>query len=178
MSTGAKTPGRPRRVLRLRNAQRDCPINSAVLRKVVRAHLDRQLGLPGYDLSIHLLPARRMAEVNQTHLRHGGPTDVITFDYRDPAQEGLWGELLVCPAVAVEQAREFGTSWPSEIVRYIVHGILHLRGYDDQAPADRRLMKREEERLLRVLVQTHPLEALQRPSPRSKRPLESGRPAA
>jgi probable rRNA maturation factor len=50
---------------------------------------------------------------------------------------------------ALIQARRFRTSWQSEIVRYLIHGILHLQGFDDQRPADRRKMKREESRLLR-----------------------------
>jgi probable rRNA maturation factor len=48
------------------------------------------------------------------------------------------------------QARQFRTSWQSELVRYIIHGVLHLRGFDDIRPADRRKMKREENRLLRA----------------------------
>jgi probable rRNA maturation factor len=50
----------------------------------------------------------------------------------------LHGEIFICPEVAATQAREFRTSWQEEIVRYCVHGLLHLRGYDDVRAADRR----------------------------------------
>lgn len=165
MSTPRPTADPPRRVLTLRNTQRDCRVDSGALRKIVRFHLEHQLGLSCYDLSIHLLSTRRMAGANEAHLRHAGPTDVITFDYRDPGQEALWGELLICPAVAVEQAREYDTSWESEILRYVLHGILHLRGFDDRTAADRRVMKREEDRLLRALLKTHPAELLRKGCP-------------
>jgi probable rRNA maturation factor len=53
---------------------------------------------------------------------------------------------------AVRQAAEFGTTWEAELLRYVIHGILHLRGYDDLEPAKRRVMKREENRLVRKLA--------------------------
>lgn len=175
MSPRSKYANPPRRVLALRNRQRDCGLNRLQLRRFVRFHLQNQLGLHHYDLSIHLLPARQMAEANEAYLRHPGPTDVITFDYREPDQNVLWGELLVCPAVAIEQARDFGTSWQSEILRYIIHGVLHLRGFDDRTAADRRVMKREEDRLLSELTETHAVRLLGVRSALSrKRPLESG----
>jgi probable rRNA maturation factor len=59
----------------------------------------------------------------------------------------------VCIDDAILQAREFGTTWQSEITRYIVHGVLHLLGYDDLKPQLRREMKRAENRLMRLLSQ-------------------------
>ena len=64
----------------------------------------------------------------------------------------LHGELFVCVDVAVAQARLFRVHWQSEVVRYIVHGILHLQGFDDRKPGPRRRMKRQEERLLKHLA--------------------------
>jgi ssRNA-specific RNase YbeY (16S rRNA maturation enzyme) len=61
------------------------------------------------------------------------------------------GELFICLDDAVAQAREFRTTWQRELVRYIVHGVLHLCGHDDHAAVPRRVMKREENRLLREL---------------------------
>jgi rRNA maturation RNase YbeY len=63
----------------------------------------------------------------------------------------LHGELFICVEDAVRQAREFGTNWQSELVRYAVHGVLHLLGYDDLKPDLRRTMKRAENRLVRGL---------------------------
>ena len=63
----------------------------------------------------------------------------------------IYGEIYVCVDEALIQARRFGTSWPSELARYIVHGVLHLLGYDDSKASKRRRMKREENRLLKAL---------------------------
>ena len=64
----------------------------------------------------------------------------------------LHGEIFICVGEAVAQARRFRTSWQSELIRYLIHGLLHLRGYDDQNMSARRKMKREEDRLLRRLA--------------------------
>ena len=98
--------------------------------------------------------------MNWQVLQHEGSTDVITFDYGEEQSAvsgqrsaGLHGEGFICVADAVQQALEFKTSWQSEVVRYAVHAVLHLRGYDDLQPAKRRVMKREENRLMRELAQ-------------------------
>ena len=52
------------------------------------------------------------------------------------------GEIFVCVPEALAQASRFGAAWQEELVRYIVHGVLHLRGYDDLQPVARRKMKR------------------------------------
>ena len=136
------------------NRQRMRKINRPLLKEIVAALL-AELHLDSAELGIHLVGPAEMARVNWQFLQHEGSTDVITFDHRDPAEAGgalpLHGELFVCVADAVKQAGEFQTTWPSEVVRYIVHGVLHLLGYDDLQPAWRRRMKREENRLVRRL---------------------------
>jgi probable rRNA maturation factor len=115
--------------------------------------LEELLQKEDYDLGIYLVDALEMTRLNETFLQHQGSTDVITFDYTDPAHPGLLaGEVFVCVDEALVQARRFRTTWQSELVRYAVHGVLHLCAYDDHRPADRRKMKREEDRLVRQLA--------------------------
>ena len=61
------------------------------------------------------------------------------------------GELFICLDEAVAQARQFRTTWQREVVRYVIHGLLHLRGYDDLQPACRHHMRLQENRLLRQI---------------------------
>ncbi len=102
-----------------------------------------------------------MSRINQTFLCHKGSTDVITFDYSE-LKTVLHGEIFICYDETILQARKFRTSWQSETARYLVHGVLHLRGFDDHRPVDRHKMKREENRLLRELTRRFPISKLAR----------------
>ena len=104
------------------------------------------------DLSVQFLSSARMAEINQSFLGHEGPTDVITFDLSQEAPEDtLVGEILICPDVAMAFSQSFGTHWYEECMRYLIHGLLHLAGFDDLEPEPRRLMKRHEHRWVRQM---------------------------
>src|SRR5438876_1137924 len=133
----------------LRNRQRAHSVDLRLLRRISRA-LVKELGpRKNFEIGIYLVDAAEIARLNEEFLCHLGPTDVITFNYSPSGQaERLEGEIFICVNEAVTQARRFGTSWPSEVVRYLVHGLLHLLGYDDQTAAAQRIMKREEDRLV------------------------------
>lgn len=133
------------------NRQRDRKVDSRRVRAVAEAAL-AEAG-QGAELGIHFVSAKRSAEVNWQFLQHEGPTDIITFDHGG-TPERLFGEMFICVPEAVRQAAEFGTTWEAELLRYVIHGILHLRGYDDLDPVKRRVMKREENRLVRKLARS------------------------
>src|SRR5688572_4725778 len=148
-------------MLCFRNRQRDCPIDLRFLRRVLRIALDNLLNASNYELCFRFVSAQEMAKVNEQFFDHIGPTDVITFNHSEKADR-LYGEIFICPEVAVAQAREFRTSWQEEIVRYCVHGLLHLRGYDDVRVTDRRRMKREEDRVVNKLTEQFAVARLSR----------------
>lgn len=160
------------RTLAFRNRQRVRRIDTALLRGITLHVLRQQLQIEDFELAIHLVAAPEMARVNRTFLNHEGSTDVITFDYsseefregHDKAKPGtqLHGEIYICLDDAVAQARQFQTTWQSEVSRYVIHGLLHLCGHDDLKPAARRVMKREENRLLRELGKRIVLARLER----------------
>ena len=146
--------------LTIANRQRTHKINVRVLREITTSLLAELAG-PHAGLEINLVSPKQMARVNQTFLQHEGPTDVITFDYREGRPGApLQGELFICPAVATAQAREFGTGWRSELVRYVIHGVLHLLGYDDLEPIARRKMKQVEARWVRTISRRFALSKL------------------
>jgi rRNA maturation RNase YbeY len=145
------------------NRQRTKPLNPRRLREISEAILASLPQVQDWDLMFYFVGAARMAEINETHLGHPGATDVITFDYNDPEVPGrICGEIFICVEVAMEQARKFRTSWQSEVVRYMAHSILHLCGYDDLKPAERRRMKQVENRLVTKLSRHFKLAALGR----------------
>jgi probable rRNA maturation factor len=147
------------------NRQRTKKINARLLKQIVRG-LFAELEITEAELGINLVGAREMTLVNETFLQHAGSTDVITFDHRNSEPQisncklEIHGELFICVDDAISQAKKFGTSWQSEIIRYLVHGVLHLRGHDDLKPHLRRKMKRAENRLLRRLAKRFSLAEL------------------
>lgn len=155
--------------LTIRNRQRLRAVNGRLLRRMARAVLTEHLAVASVELGITLVGAAEMARVNWQFLQHEGSTDVITFDHtegqdsrRKATEPGrqICGELYVCVDDAVAQARRFRTTWQAEVVRYVVHGILHLCGHDDHRAAARRVMKREENRLVRRLEKDFAFRAL------------------
>lgn len=133
----------------LRNCQRIQPINLRLLRRITSVLLET-LEISEFDLGIYFVPPSRMAQLNEAFLSHTGSTDVLSFHYPDSIPL-LCGEIFISVSDAKRQAREYRTTWQSEVVRYLIHGILHLDGYDDLEPRERRVMKRKENQLLREI---------------------------
>lgn len=150
-----------------RNAQRDRPLDIRAVRRFTEALL-ADLGQAA-ELGFHFVSPREMARVNMDYLAHEGSTDIITFDHGS-TQERLYGECFISVADAVAQAKEFGTVWTEEVARYVIHGILHLQGYDDLVPDKRRVMKREENRLVRRARSRFDLSEFERKVTSRKRP--------
>ena len=143
------------------NRQRVRRVETRLLRQITTVLLVDLLGTKSVVLGITLVSAAEMARVNWQFLQHEGSTDVITFDHSEnqisrrksaTVRREINGELFICIENAVAQARSFRTTWPAELVRYIIHGVLHLLGHDDHGAAARRRMKREENRLVRLLA--------------------------
>jgi probable rRNA maturation factor len=142
------------------NRQRGRKMDLRWVKKITAAAL-AELRIERAELGIVLVGAKEMASLNEEFLGHEGATDVITFDYSpEPGAQSprsavdgpkIQGEIFICIPEAERQAKIFGTQWRAEVVRYIVHGILHLTGHDDLQPLARKSMKREEGRLVRKL---------------------------
>jgi probable rRNA maturation factor len=122
------------------------------LDRIVRAAL-RAEGVERAAIGISLVDDRRIAAIHRRWLGVPGPTDVITFDLSaggGPRAAGLAGDLVV----SVETARRMGPAvgWTAhrELAYYVVHGLLHLAGYDDHAAADRRAMRARERVVMRA----------------------------
>lgn len=145
------------RVLVIRQSLPSHPVRIRPLRPVVVTLLAHLLHLDSWELGIHLVGSRAMTRLNQHWLGHPGSTDVITFDHRQSPTQTLHGELFISLEDTALQARQFHTHPGVELVRYIVHGILHLQGFDDLNPAPRRRMKRRENTLVRQLQARFPL---------------------
>lgn len=102
-------------------------------------------------VSLALVNNRTIAGLNQQFLGHEGPTDVLSFplkDESDPDPEDLFGEVVVSLEMAEEESAARSIPRFEETLRYCVHGLLHLLGYDDRAEGASQEMVAEQERIV------------------------------
>lgn len=92
------------------------------------------------DIDVVLISDKRMSALHRRFMNIAGPTDVITFQH---------GEIFISVETARRQARELGASTAQEIELYIVHGLLHLAGFDDNTADAARVMRRMQARIVR-----------------------------
>lgn len=109
-------------------------------------------GCPAGELSLVFLTDPALAQIHADFMDDPTATDVITFE--GEAAAGLAGEVCVSADTARDYARAHGHDFATELTLYLVHGWLHLAGYDDLQPAKKRRMRAAEARALKIL-RTH-----------------------
>jgi probable rRNA maturation factor len=122
------------------NRQKAAPVDRALMRRAARAVLAGE-GVADAEISLVFVDDAESARVNETFLQHDGPTDVITFPLED---EPLQGELIVGVPVAAREAAARGHEISAELALYVIHGVLHLCGYDDKKAGPRKRMRARE----------------------------------
>ncbi len=116
--------------------------------KLARFVMDRMRVHPLAELCVTAVDEDTIAELNAKWMDKEGPTDVLAFPMdelrpghvNEEPEEGVLGDLVVCPSVAEQQAKTAGHSAADELDLLTVHGILHLLGYDHAEPAEHRTM--------------------------------------
>lgn len=111
---------------------------------------------PQAELSIVLVDEETMSSYHEKYLGESGPTDVLSFpmdelrppDDHDEPPEGLLGDVVLCPAVTARQAAQHGRSADAEAEYLLVHGMLHLLGFDHGDPEEHAEMFGVKDRLL------------------------------
>jgi probable rRNA maturation factor len=130
-------------VIDVTDRQKCLKFDAAWLSRVVRRVLEAEV-VAAAELGILLVDDRAIARLHAKWLGVPGPTDVITFDLGSGPGPELRGDIAVSTETARRAARELGWQPRHEVAYYVVHGILHLTGYDDHSPADRRAMRARE----------------------------------
>jgi probable rRNA maturation factor len=138
-------------VIRVLNRQRRLAVNSRALETFAMSALSECEKLRQRkssvlralsEISVILVSDRRIAEIHQQFMNEPDSTDVITFQH---------GDIVISAETAKRQARQFGTTVAHELRLYVVHGLLHLCGFDDKTSAGAAEMKRVQERIVRSL---------------------------
>jgi probable rRNA maturation factor len=124
---------------------------SEIARRVLAAE-----GVREATLSITFLGTRAMAALNKKHLGQPGATDVISFGFSESGRRGpVIGDIYIAPDVARANARRYEAGIREEVARLVVHGVLHVLGYDHDE-GERRVtsrMWRRQERLLALVAE-------------------------
>jgi probable rRNA maturation factor len=134
-------------------------LDRGAIEDLVRFVLSRE-GISAAMVGVVFCGDKRMAELNERWLGHRGPTDVITFDLRTEEDRGggssrgpsvLEGEIYVDLSQAARQAPSFEASIDEEVRRLVIHGVLHLVGFEDAGRAEQAIhMRNHQEELVRA----------------------------
>src|ERR1041385_2835909 len=117
----------------IRNLQTKVSIRIPRIDEVARRTLN-YVRISEAALSIVFVTPQRMKSLNTKYSKHAYLTDVLTFDYSPTRQrKRILAEIIIAPTVAVQNAKVFQTTPQKEIELYVIHGILHLLGFDDHA---------------------------------------------
>jgi len=106
-------------------------------------------GIESAEISIAIVDDARMHELNRQYLAHDYPTDVLSFVFEhDKVEQSLDGEIIVSAEYAAREAARYGWTTDDELLLYVIHGCLHLVGYDDATAAGQRAMRAAEKECL------------------------------
>ena len=139
--------------IKLINRHKKYKINESLLKKIIKEILGLCEGLKNIELEIVFLDDRSIRRLNKRFKKKDEPTDVLSFGMK--AEEfgcrPFIGEIFISLDRALENSETFGSSFAEEALLYVIHGILHIIGYDDENSAARRRMSKKERDILRYL---------------------------
>ena len=119
---------------------------AAWIEKVARTEKSR-IG----SLSYVFCTDKYLLGINQQYLNHDTLTDIITFDYSEPAAKSIEGEIFISVQRVRENAKKMETDFSTELHRVIIHGVLHLIGYGDKRVEEKKQMRKKEDKYLNGL---------------------------
>ena len=138
------------------NVSRCYFLNKKKLRDTVKFVLN-YVGISTANLSIVFVTDSEIKHLNYLYRKRNKPTDVLSFSMQEgrrlKGDSSILGDVVISVDRARKQARKFGSTFKREIFLYIIHGVLHLLGYDDEKPSSRRRMQRKEAEILEVLTE-------------------------
>ncbi|MCX6989555.1 MAG: rRNA maturation RNase YbeY [Chlamydiae bacterium] len=128
-----------------KNSQKDLKVPSSSVKKLIHSLL-KKLKVECDEISLHFVTTRKISELHADFFNDPSTTDCITFPIDDDSNSyyRVLGEIFVCPKTALTYAQKKGRDPYEETTLYVVHGILHLLGFDDIDPKDRTQMRKKE----------------------------------
>lgn len=130
-------------IVHIQNRQSYLPFIPSSIEEMVSSLLEK-LSVKTDEISFHFVSKEEIGKLHDEFFDDPSPTDCITFPIDSPNAEGsyhLLGEVFICPEVALEYASTHKIDPYEELKLYVIHGILHLLGYDDIEEEDREEMR-------------------------------------
>jgi probable rRNA maturation factor len=145
---------RPRLCLEFDNHQKKIPLRLEAIEQLVRIILEQE-GVHRGELSIVFVDQVTIRRANKKYLKKDYATDVLAFETIPigvkPKRDCLFGNIMISIDAAIKQSRAFKTALPEEIMLYVMHAILHLRGYDDHTVKDVKKMRSKEREVMGII---------------------------
>ena len=101
----------------------------------------------------HFVSESKIQQVNNDHLNHNFITDVVTFDYS--VDKAISAEAFVCPEEVLKNAKRYSQTSENEVIRVLLHAVLHVLGYDDKSKESRQEMRKQEDHFLAIFNKKH-----------------------
>ena len=121
-------------------------IKKALVHSLISS-LKKEFNLTISFLSISFIKSTELRQINKSFLKHDYNTDVITFDYSKKKNE-IDAEILISIDDARKNAKKFKVTYGKELTRLVIHGMLHLLKFDDKDAISKKIMKKEENKLI------------------------------
>jgi probable rRNA maturation factor len=128
--------------------QETVPIDRGQIRQIVRTVLEGE-GIREGEISVAFVDNATIHQLNKRYLNHDEPTDVLSFPLSEPNERRLAGELVIGAEVAQAEAADRGHDVVAELALYVIHGLLHLCGFDDKTEANAKEMRARERHYLK-----------------------------
>lgn len=129
----------------IKNFQKKIPINPKRTKLAILKVFSQEAAKKSGEITVCFVSDKKIKELNLKYLRKNYPTDVLTFDFSSPKdKKNIFADIVISTDTASRNAKNFKTTRIYELNLYLIHGLLHLLGYDDCTPKQRQLMRKKE----------------------------------
>ena len=136
----------------IRNLQSRIPLNQARIRKAALRACSETNILKSGSIAVIFVTDRYIRKLNLKYLRKNRPTDVMAFDISGQPGREINADIFISVDTALRQSKLYKTTPLSELFLYVIHGVLHLAGYDDNTRKNRLAMQKKQEAILKKVL--------------------------
>ncbi|MFA5250950.1 MAG: rRNA maturation RNase YbeY [Parachlamydiales bacterium] len=132
------------------NRQKDLKVSLPLTKRAVSFFLAK-MKAKSRSVALYLVSQAEIKKIHKQFFHDGTATDTISFPFDPPSKAGFLGEVFVCPKTALEYAEKNRLNPLDETLLYILHGLLHLLGENDQTIQEKRTMQKKEKTSMKLL---------------------------